>query len=105
MLKRRIGEIVVEVGFHLHSSKVNYNYVCSLSGHSFDCLQLQSSFYGAMTQRGNRAGFLWINRARHGLAALYQAVSWRFGGLQEHFYFGAVRHDCACGHGVFQFLS
>jgi hypothetical protein len=101
MLKRRIGESVVGDDFQLHSSKVNYNYVCSLSGHSFDFLQLQSSFYGVMNERCIRAGFLWINRAQQGLAALYR----RFDGLQEHFYFRAVRDDCACGHGVFQFLS
>jgi hypothetical protein len=101
MLKRRIGEMVVGVSFQLHSSKVNYNYVCSLSGHSFDFRKLQTNFYGVLNQRGFRAASLWINRARRGLAALYQATGWRFGGLQEHFYFRAVRRDFAYGHRVF----
>jgi hypothetical protein len=105
MVKRRIVKIVGGVGFQLHSSKVNYNCVCRPRGHSLDFRKLQSNFYGVMNQRGIRAGFLWINRAQHGLAALYQATGWRFGGLQEHFYFRAVRHDCAFGRGVFQFLS
>ena len=68
-------------------------------------LQLQNNFYGVMNQRGIRAGFLWINRAEYRLAALYEATGWRFGSLQDHFYFRVVRHDCACGHGVFQFPS
>ena len=44
-----------------------------------------------MNQRGIRAGFLWSNRAQHRLAALYEATGWRFGSLEDHFYFRAVR--------------
>jgi hypothetical protein len=90
IVNRQIGKIVGAVCFQLHGLKVNYNYVYSLSGHGLDFLQLQNNFYGVMNQRGIRAGFLWINRAQHRLAALYQATGWRFDGLQDYFYFRAL---------------
>ena len=44
-----------------------------------------------MNQRGIRAGFLWINQANNRLAALYRAAGPRFDGLQDYFYFRALR--------------
>jgi hypothetical protein len=91
ILKRQAGKIVGAVCFQLHGLKVNYNYIYSLSGDGLDFLQLQNNFYGVMNQRGIRAGFLWINQANNRLAALYRAAGWRFDGLQDYFYFRALR--------------
>jgi len=91
IIKRRNGQIIGAVCFQLHGLKVNYNYIYSLSGDGLDFLELQNNFYGVMNQRGIRAGFLWINQANNRLAALYRAAGWRFDGLQDYFYFRAVR--------------
>jgi hypothetical protein len=91
IVKRRRGQIIGAVCFQLHGLKVNYNYIYSLSGDGLDFLQLQNNFYGVMNQRGIRAGFLWINQANNRLAALYRAAGWRFDGLQDYFYFRALR--------------
>jgi hypothetical protein len=91
ILNRRAGKILGAVCFQLHGLKVNYNYIYSLSGNGLDFLQLQNNFYGVMNQRGIRAGFLWINEANNRLAALYRAAGWRFDGLQDYFYFRALR--------------
>ncbi len=91
IVNRKLGQIVGAVCFQLKGLKVNYNYIYSFSGDSLDFLQLQSNFYGVMNQRGVRAGFLWINQANNRLAALYRAAGWRFDGLQDYFYFRALR--------------
>jgi hypothetical protein len=91
IVKRQVGQIIGAVCFQLHGLKVNYNYIYSLSGDGLDFLQLQNNFYGVMNQRGIRAGFLWINEANNRLAALYRAAGWRFDGLQDYFYFRALR--------------
>jgi hypothetical protein len=91
IVKRQNGQIVGGVCFQLHGFKVNYNHVYSLTAHGLDFLQLQNNFYGVMNQRGVRAGFLWINLANDRLASLYRATGWRFDGLQDYFYFRALR--------------
>jgi hypothetical protein len=91
IVNRKDGQIVGAVCFQLKGPKVNYNYIYSFPGDGLDFLQLQNNFYGVMNQRGIRAGFLWINRANHRLAALYQATGWRFDGLQDYFYFRALQ--------------
>jgi hypothetical protein len=91
IVKRQAGKIIGAVCFQLHGLKVNYNYIYSLSGDALDFLQLQNNFYGVMNERGIRTGFLWINRANHRLAALYEATGWRFDGLEDYFYFRALR--------------
>ena len=91
IVMRRDGKIVGAVCFQLQGLKVNYNYIYSFSGNGLDFLQLQNNFYGAMNQRGIRAGFLWINKANNRLAALYQATGWQFDGLQDYFYFRGLR--------------
>jgi hypothetical protein len=91
IVKRHDRQIVGAVCFHLHGLKVNYNYIYSLTRHGLDFLQLQNNFYGVMNQRGIRAGFLWINKANDRLAGLYRATGWRFDGLQDYFYFRALR--------------
>jgi hypothetical protein len=91
IVKRQAGQIIGAVCFQLHGLKVNYNYIYTLSGDGLDFLQLQNNFYGVMNQRGIRAGFLWINRTNHRLAALYRAAGWQFDGLQDYFYFRALR--------------
>jgi hypothetical protein len=55
-------------------------------------------------ERGIRAGFLWINRANNRLAALYQAPGWRFDGLEDYFYFRALRPLSALYHRTFCLL-
>jgi len=91
IVNRKLGQIVGAVCFQLKGLKVNYNYIYSFSGDGLDFLQLQNNFYGVMNQRGIRAGFLWINQANNRLVALYRAAGWRFDGLQDHFYFRALR--------------
>jgi hypothetical protein len=91
ILKRQAGKIIGAVCFQIQGLKVNYNYIYSLSGDGLDFLQLQNNFYGVMNQRGIRAGFLWINQANNRLVALYRAAGWRFDGLQDYFYFRALR--------------
>jgi hypothetical protein len=91
IVNRKMGQIVGAVCFQLKGLKVNYNYIYSFSGDGLDFLQLQNNFYGVMNQRGIHAGFLWINQSNNRLAALYRAAGWRFDGLQDYFYFHALR--------------
>ena len=91
IVKRQAGQIIGAVCFQLHGLKVNYNYIYSLSGDGLDFLELQNNFYGVMNQRGIRAGFLWVYQANNRLATLYRAAGWRFDGLQDYFYFRALR--------------
>jgi hypothetical protein len=91
IVNRKMGKIVGAVCFQLKGLKVNYNYIYNVSGDGLDFLQLQNNFYGVMNQRGIHAGFLWINQSNNRLAALYRAAGWRFDGLQDYFYFRALR--------------
>jgi hypothetical protein len=86
IVNRQAGRILGAVCFQLEGPRVNYNYLYNLSGNALDFLRLQNNFYGAMHQRGIRAGFLWINQANTRLSALHESMGWRFDGLKDYFY-------------------
>ncbi len=72
--------------FQLQGKRVNFNHFCNQSDDPLDSLYLLENFYGLMSQRGVRAGFLWVNEANVRVVRLHRAFGWQFDGLQDHFY-------------------
>jgi hypothetical protein len=85
LVSRIAGEIRGWAVFPLHLGRVHFNYLKS-SGRPLDAVRLLANFYGLMSERSIRSGFLWVNDLNTGVIDMHRRFGWRFDGLRGHFF-------------------
>ncbi len=85
LVSRIAGEIRGWAVFPLHLGRVHFNYLKS-AGRPLDAIRLLMNFYGLMTERNIRSGFLWVNDRNSGVIEMHRRFGWAFDGLRGHFF-------------------